>query len=194
MCKSGDNIDKIIKEIWRERLEWRMMLLHVLCVIYLTTLYVLVCQNIQSVPGGKVNNLGGHVSVILRKFFIWTCVLFRTVSVILRTVLWIWRAIFSFPSAVMRHCLKHVNRCEASVGCCNCCWLLLIGPVIWEDRMTGQNYQEFLKNELPEQVENVTLATRIVIPDLWFNISMTLSVIGGLVVAVPLTDHKNLQT
>jgi hypothetical protein len=26
-----------------------------------------------------------------------------------------------FPPTVMRHCLKHVNRCEASVGCCDCC-------------------------------------------------------------------------
>jgi hypothetical protein len=26
---------------------------------------------------------------------------------------------FSFPPTVMRHCLKHVNQCEASVGCCD---------------------------------------------------------------------------
>jgi hypothetical protein len=64
------------------------------------------------------------VSVILRKMFIWTRVLFRTVSDIWRAVVWIRRAIFSFPPAVMRHCLKHVNRCEASVGCCDCWWLV----------------------------------------------------------------------
>jgi hypothetical protein len=29
--------------------------------------------------------------------------------------------------------------------------LLLTGFVILEDRMTGQNYLEFLQNELPEQ-------------------------------------------
>jgi hypothetical protein len=39
-------------------------------------------------------------------------------------------------------------------------WLLLIGPVILEDRMTGQNYLEFLQNELPEQLEAVPLPTR----------------------------------
>jgi hypothetical protein len=38
--------------------------------------------------------------------------------------------------------------------------LLLIGPVILEDRMTGQHYLEFLQNELPE-LEEVPLATRI---------------------------------
>jgi hypothetical protein len=36
-------------------------------------------------------------------------------------------------------------------------WLLLSGPVILEDRMTGQNYLEFLKNELPEELEDVPL-------------------------------------
>jgi hypothetical protein len=40
-------------------------------------------------------------------------------------------------------------------------WLLLIGPVILEDRMTGQNYLEFLKNELREKLEDVPLTTRI---------------------------------
>jgi hypothetical protein len=39
--------------------------------------------------------------------------------------------------------------------------LLLIGPVILEDRMTGQNYLEFLQNELPEQLEDILLATGI---------------------------------
>jgi hypothetical protein len=34
-------------------------------------------------------------------------------------------------------------------------WLLLIGPVILDNRMTGQNYLEFLQNELPEQLEVV---------------------------------------
>ena len=42
---------------------------------------------------------------------------------------------------------------------------MLIGPVILdEDRMTGQNYLDFLQNELPKQkqLEDVPLATRIV--------------------------------
>jgi hypothetical protein len=38
--------------------------------------------------------------------------------------------------------------------------LLLIGTGILEDRMTGQNYLEFLQNELPE-VEDVPLTKRI---------------------------------
>jgi hypothetical protein len=36
----------------------------------------------------------------------------------------------------------------------------LIGPFIFEDRMTGQNYLKYLKNELPE-LQAVPLATRI---------------------------------
>jgi len=37
---------------------------------------------------------------------------------------------------------------------------MLIGPVILDDRMTGQNYLHFL-HELPKQLEDVPLATRI---------------------------------
>jgi len=37
---------------------------------------------------------------------------------------------------------------------------MLIGPVIL-DRMTGQNYLDFLQNELPKQLEDVSLVTRI---------------------------------
>jgi len=37
----------------------------------------------------------------------------------------------------------------------------LIGPVILDDHMTGQNYLDFLQNELPKQLEDVPLATRI---------------------------------
>jgi hypothetical protein len=36
---------------------------------------------------------------------------------------------------------------------------MLIGPVILDDRITGQNY--FLQNELTKQLEDVPLATRI---------------------------------
>jgi len=36
---------------------------------------------------------------------------------------------------------------------------MLIGPVILNDRMKGQNYLDFLQNELPKQLENVPLAT-----------------------------------
>ena len=38
---------------------------------------------------------------------------------------------------------------------------MLIGPVILDDRMTGQNNLDFLQNELPKQLEDVPLATRI---------------------------------
>jgi hypothetical protein len=36
---------------------------------------------------------------------------------------------------------------------------LLIGLVILDDRITGQNYLDFLQNGLPEQLEDVPLAT-----------------------------------
>jgi len=38
---------------------------------------------------------------------------------------------------------------------------MLIGPVNLDERMTGQNYLDFQQNELPKQVEDVPLATRI---------------------------------
>ena len=37
----------------------------------------------------------------------------------------------------------------------------MIGPVILDDRMTGQNYLDFLQNEIPKQLEDVPSATRI---------------------------------
>ena len=37
---------------------------------------------------------------------------------------------------------------------------LLIGPVIVEDRMTGDSSLHFLQHELPEQLEDVPLDTR----------------------------------
>jgi len=38
---------------------------------------------------------------------------------------------------------------------------MLIGPVILDDRMTGQNYLDFLQIQLPKQPEDVPVATRI---------------------------------
>jgi len=38
---------------------------------------------------------------------------------------------------------------------------MLIGPVILDDGITGQNYLDFLSNGLAEQLEDVPLATRI---------------------------------
>jgi hypothetical protein len=70
--------------------------------------------------------------------------------------------------------------------------------------MTGQTYPEFLQNELPEQLENVPLATRIAMyfqhdgaPPHYTRLVMqhlNYSLIGGSVVAVPLTGHQDLQT
>jgi hypothetical protein len=50
-----------------------------------------------------------------------TRVLFRTVSeleIFHCTGVWVWRPILPFTSASLRPTMKHVNRCEASVGCC----------------------------------------------------------------------------
>jgi hypothetical protein len=78
---------------------------------------------IQGVPGGKVSILWGHsIGHSKQKNFIWTCVLFRTVSVIEPfdcIVVWLGCPVLSFPPALLRHCLKHVNVCEASVGSCD---------------------------------------------------------------------------
>ena len=73
-----------------------------------------------------------------------------------------------------------------------------------DDRMTGQNYLDFLQIELPKQrmflwLRGLLCASSmteplLIIPDMWCNISMTLSLIGGSVVAVPLTGHQDLQT
>ena len=38
---------------------------------------------------------------------------------------------------------------------------MLNGAVILDDRMTGQNYLDFLQNQLPKQLEDVPLTTRI---------------------------------
>jgi len=38
---------------------------------------------------------------------------------------------------------------------------MLIGPVILDDCMTGQNYLDFLQNELPKHLEDAPLATQI---------------------------------
>ena len=82
---------------------------------------------------------------------------------------------------------------------------MLIGPVILDDRMTGQNYVDFLQNELPKQLEDVPLATRIAMyfqhdgaPSHYTRHVMQhlndTSLIGASVVAVPLTGHQDLQT
>jgi len=37
---------------------------------------------------------------------------------------------------------------------------MLIGPVILDDRMTGQNHLDFLQIELPKQLEDVPFVVR----------------------------------
>jgi len=72
-----------------------------------------VVRDIQGVPGGKVSILGDHsFGHSKQKNFVCTHDLFQTVSEIELfhcTVVWIWRPILSFPAAILRHCLKHVN-------------------------------------------------------------------------------------
>jgi hypothetical protein len=56
------------------------------------------------------------ISAILRKMFIWTFVLLRTVSEIQPfdcRVVWLGRSVLPFPPAMLHHCLKHVTLCEA---------------------------------------------------------------------------------
>jgi hypothetical protein len=38
---------------------------------------------------------------------------------------------------------------------------LMIGPVMLDDLVTGKNYLDFLQNGLPEQLEDVPLATHV---------------------------------
>jgi hypothetical protein len=38
---------------------------------------------------------------------------------------------------------------------------MLTGPIILDDHMTGHNYLDFLQNGLPEQLQDVPLATRV---------------------------------
>jgi len=38
---------------------------------------------------------------------------------------------------------------------------MLIGPIILDKHITGQNYLDFLQNGLPEQLEDVPLDTQI---------------------------------
>jgi hypothetical protein len=51
--------------------------------------------------------------------------------------------------------------CESEWSVSWLLWLLLIGPIILDDCMSRQNCLEFLLNELPQQLEDVALATRI---------------------------------
>ena len=82
---------------------------------------------------------------------------------------------------------------------------MLIGPVILDNHMTGWNYLDFMQNGLSEKLEMFLwlhgilcnfsmMEPLLIIPDLCCSNSMTLSLIGGSVTAVPLTGHQDLQT
>jgi len=84
---------------------------------------------------------------------------------------------------------------------------MLIGPVILDDHMTGQNYLDLLQNELPKQLDDVPLATRIVMyfqhdgapshytRHVMQHLNDTFpNTVGRSVVAVPLTGHQDLRT
>jgi hypothetical protein len=60
------------------------------------------------------------VLAIQRKKFIWTCVPFRRFPILARSILNLARSIF-LSSRRNAHCVKHANRCKASVACCDCC-------------------------------------------------------------------------
>jgi hypothetical protein len=75
--------------------------------------------NIQSVPGRKVHFLGGHSIGHSKQKCLYERVLLRSVSEIQPfdcIEVWLGRPVLSFPHAMLRHCLKHVNLCEASVA------------------------------------------------------------------------------
>ena len=78
---------------------------------------------IQGIPGVNVSILGSHSNghSKKKKKSVCACVLFWTVSemeVFHCTGVWIWRPILSLTPAVLRHCMKHVNQCEAAIGRC----------------------------------------------------------------------------
>jgi hypothetical protein len=59
---------------------------------------------------------------------------------------------------------------------------MLNGPIILDDHMTRHNYLDFLQNGVPEHGLLSTFSMKepfLIIPDLWCNISMTFSQIGG---------------
>jgi len=56
---------------------------------------------------------------------------------------------------------KNFQRCFSINAWCGMIDDMLIGPVILDDHTTGQNYPDFLQNQLPKQLEDVPLATRI---------------------------------
>jgi hypothetical protein len=74
----------------------------------------------------------------------------------------LWKQIFSVASLISMWCGMINN--------------LLIGPIILEYCMTGHNYLDFLQNGLPEQLQNVPLATRIAI---YFQHADPLLIISG---------------
>jgi hypothetical protein len=95
-----------------------------MCVSVFICICIYLYIYIYGAPGGKINILGGRsighskqqtvpvpmsYSERFPKYSYFT----------LRIGIWIWRSVVSYPPAILRHCMKHVNRCEVSVGCCD---------------------------------------------------------------------------
>jgi hypothetical protein len=113
---------------------------------------------IQDVPGGKVNILGGHSIGHSKKKIFYEHVSYPNgFWYFTRTILNLVHNSF-LPSCCN---VPLSETCESMWSISWLLWLLLIGPTILEDRMTAQNYLDFLLHELPEQLEDVPVATRI---------------------------------
>jgi hypothetical protein len=54
--------------------------------------------------------------------------------------------------------MSFLYQCEVWYDRCDVDW-----PIILDDHMTGHNYLDFLQNGLPEQLEDVALATQIAV-------------------------------
>jgi hypothetical protein len=74
---------------------------------------------LHGAPGGKVSLLEGHSIGHSKKKSLYEHVSYSEHFPIFGA------QYFEFGGQnvpiVMLYCLKHVNRCEASVGCCDCC-------------------------------------------------------------------------
>jgi hypothetical protein len=95
------------------------------CALYWSScdIHVLyICSvDIPGVPGGNVNILGGHSIGHSKQTSVYVRVILQTVSEVeLLHCAGVWHPLSSFTPAIPRHFMKHVNRCGASVGRCNC--------------------------------------------------------------------------
>jgi len=84
-------------------------------------IYTYIHTYIQGVPLRKVSILGGHnIGHSKQELYLYMCPIPNVFRDRAMSMYRIWRPILSFPPAALRHCMKHVNRYEASVGPCDC--------------------------------------------------------------------------